>query len=335
MVKVVDVARRAGVSPTTVSRVVLGRAVVSAETRARVLEAVEALGYQPDPIAQGLRLGRGRSVAFLVGDIEQSVYSELTRQVQTELEAVGLELLLFNLGHSPERLLGLFDRAAALRLRGICLATSDVLPVAELKPRLARLAEQGIAVVSLRQRMDKLGVPSVVHDDAAASASAVERLVARGRAPVAFLGRIAQSATGAERFRGYRTGLERAGRALDPALIWEPTERYRYDAGYEAMANALDRGGAVRGVFCASDELALGAMAAALDRGRKVPDDLAFVGVGGMSWGAHVRPSLTTLAGDPAAVGARVRAIFEDLEAGRTPPRLHTVRMTLVERGSA
>jgi DNA-binding LacI/PurR family transcriptional regulator len=335
VVTVVDVAQRAGVSPTTVSRVLLRRDIVTAETRARVLAAVEALGYQPNPMAQGLRMGRGRSVALLVGDIEQSVYSALTKHVQAALEAIGLELLLFNLGHRQDRLRGLLERAAALRLRGICIASSDVIPIGELKPLIQGLADTGIPVISIGQRLDRHGVPSVVHDDAIAASRAVHHLVARGRAPIAYLGRIKRSAAGSERYRGYRLGLKRSGIALDRRLVWESENRYRYEAGYEEMTNALKRGIVARAVFAASDELALGAMAAALDSKLRVPDDVAFIGVGGIGWGAHVRPSLTTLGGNPSAVGEHVRAIFQRIEEGAEIPLRSTIDMALIVRQSS
>jgi DNA-binding LacI/PurR family transcriptional regulator len=334
-VTVVDVARRAGVSPTTVSRVLLRRGVVTPTTRDRVLKVVAALGYRPNALAQGLRMGRGRSVALLVGDIEQSVYSALTKHVQAALESIGLELLLFNLGHREDRLHALLERAAALRLRGVCIASSDVIPVRTLKPLLRDLAAKGIQVIAIGQRLDRHGIASVVHDDALGATQAVRHLLQQGRAPVAYLGRIRSSAAGSERYRGFRASLEQAGMTLDSRLVWETSQRYRYEAGYAEMSAALDRGLSVRSVFAASDELALGAMAAALDRKLRVPHDIAFIGVGGISWGAHVRPALTTVAGDPAAVGERIRAIFTESDEGRVVPLRSNIKMNLIMRESA
>jgi DNA-binding LacI/PurR family transcriptional regulator len=335
VVTVVDVAQRAGVSPTTVSRVLLSRDIVSPETRARVLEAVEALGYQPNPMAQGLRMGRGRSVALLVGDIEQSVYAALTKHVQAALEAIGLELLLFNLGHRQDRLRGLLGRAAALRLRGICIASSDVIPIRELGPTIQGLVDGGIPVISIGQRLDRAGIPSVTHDDTAGVSRAVSYLVETGRAPIAYLGRIKSSAAGRARFQGYRQALRRAGIAFDERLVWESENKYRYEAGYAEMTAAMARGVSVRGVLAASDELALGAMAAALDGGLRVPEDIAFIGFGGVSWGAHTRPALTTIAGNPEALGEHVRAIFQAVEDDREIPLLSSIELKLIRRQSA
>ena len=103
MVSVVAVAAHAGVSPATVSRVIAGRVPVAAETRARVLEAVEQLGYRPNEVARSLRAGRGRAVALVTGDIEQGIYAALAKNVQSELEALGLDLLLFKPRPQPLR----------------------------------------------------------------------------------------------------------------------------------------------------------------------------------------------------------------------------------------
>jgi len=273
-------------------------------------------------------------VALLVGDIEQNIYSAPTKHVQAAFEAIGFELLLFDLGHRHDRLRGLLERAAALRLRGICIASSDVIPVRELRPLMRDLAEKHIPVIGLNQRLDGMGVPSVTHDDEAGTARAVRHLIRSGRAPVAYLGRIRRSATGRERFRGYRTALTEAGIADDPALVWESQQRYRYEAGYGEMSEALDRGIRVRSVFGASDELALGAMAAALYRGLRVPEDIAFVGFGGIGWGAHVRPALTTIAGDWPEFGKRVSEVFLALDEGRPAPRRSVIETKLIERQS-
>src|SRR5262249_26011953 len=141
------------------------------------------------------------------------------------------------------------------------------------------------------------------------------------------------SATGTERYRGYLAALKGAGIAVDPDLIWDCS--YRYTAGYEAMSKALDRKLAFRSLLAASDELALGAMAAALDRGLKVPEDLAIIGFGGIAWGEHVRPALSTLGADPKAIGEHVRDVFRDLLDGRDVKRQTVAKRPLVLRQSA
>jgi DNA-binding LacI/PurR family transcriptional regulator len=330
---VFDVAKRAGVSPSTVSRVLTGQDIVTPDKRARVLKAAEELAYRPNAVAQALRLGRGRTVALLVGDVEQSVNSALTHHVQQALEEIGLDLLLFNLGHREDRLRALLRRAEGLRLRGLIIASPHRMSITDLRPLLDDLERAGISVVSVGQRLDRHGIPSIVHEEAPAASRAVAHLIAAGRTPVAFVGRITGSATGQERYRGYRRGLAAAGIPLDKELVWE-CSYYRYVAGYDAMSRGIARGQRPRALLAASDELALGAMAAAFDAGLKVPQDLAVVGFGGVEWGAHVRPSLTSLGADPAGIAGLVRDAFRAFEEGREPPLRSIVARPFLERQS-
>ncbi|HUA53080.1 MAG TPA: LacI family DNA-binding transcriptional regulator [Candidatus Sulfotelmatobacter sp.] len=334
MVTVVDVAQHAGVSTATVSRVLNGRDPVSPEARSRVLKAVRLLGYRPNSVAQSLRRGHSRTVALLAGDIEQGIYSTLTKHVQAALEDIGLDLLLFNLGHREDRLHHLLAHASSLGLRGVLIAAPHVLSIGRLRPHLATLAENGIPLISVGQRLDRHGIPSLVHDDAAGAARATRHLLDTDRAPIAFLGRIKESAVGRERYRGYRRALAERRIESVPELVWESADRYRAEAGYAATADALDRGVRPRAVLASSDELALGGMAAALDRGVRIPDDIAFVGFGGIEWSRYVRPALSTIGLDLAAVGAHVAAMFRTLDAGRPIAPLTVVEPALTTRGS-
>src|SRR5690606_4762977 len=107
------------VSIATVSRTLSGKNFVSPEVRQQVLEAVRQLDFQPDHMAQGLRRGRGNVVALVVSDVAQGVNSALTRYLQSALSDFNLDLLLYNLGHTSERLERFLDRAERMRLTGI------------------------------------------------------------------------------------------------------------------------------------------------------------------------------------------------------------------------
>ncbi|MDB5414020.1 MAG: LacI family transcriptional regulator [Rubritepida sp.] len=330
MATVRDVALLAGVSPATVSRVLNGRTVVSPEARTRVLAAVKELDFQPNTMAQGLRLGRGTSVALLVGDIEQGVYSALTRHIQEALAELGLDLLLYNLAHSEERLLRILERAPSLRLRGVIIATADVIPIAALQA--VALGRSGIVVLSVGQRLHRHGITSIVHGERAAVAQSVGYLIEQGRTPIAYVGRIAESVTGSDRFGGYKAALARAGLAVDRNLVWDVA--YRYNAGYEALSRALDAGIVIGGVQAGSDELALGAVAAIRDRNLRVPEDIAVIGLGDIELGAHARPALTTLSAHPKLIAEKVRQIIGAGES-RKVPALSVIPRKLILRQSA
>jgi DNA-binding LacI/PurR family transcriptional regulator len=335
MVSVVAVATHARVSPATVSRVLAGRVPVATETRARVLKAIEQLGYRPNEVARSLRVGRGRSVALVTGDIEQGIYATLAKHVQSELEALGLDLLLFNLGHRQDRLRHFLERAPSLGLRGILLSSPHVMDMDELAPAMLAASKGGIEILSVSQDLSAFGVASIVHDDSGGAAAATAHLLAKGHAPVAFVGRIATSAVGRARFDGYRKALRAHRHRIDRALVWDISQGYRADAGYQAMSEALTRDLRFRAVVAASDELALGCMAAAADRGLAVPTDVAVVGFGGLGWGIFARPAISTVSLDADAVARAVGDFFRTAGRGFRSGKRQVVPAKLVLRQSA
>jgi len=332
---VMDVARRAKVSSATVSRVLSGHSNVTPETRERVMEAVRLLGYQPNIMAQSLRLGRSRSVALLTGDIEQGTFPAMTHHMQMALEEIELDLLLFNLGHREDRLHHLFDRAVAMGLRGIVLAAPRLFNMEQFLPRVEALQRAGILIVSVGQRLDTRGIPSIVYDNALGGFKAAAYLYERGRLPAVFAGRIKDSYVGRERYRGFQKALSHFGVISPESGLWEYTDRYRSDAGYHAVARALDAGTKIRGVVAMSDELALGGMSAALDRGLRIPEDMAFVGFGALEWGEYMRPALTSVRIDSAVIATEIKNVFSAFVAGKKVKKLSLIEPELVVRQSA
>lgn len=311
MVSVFDVARHAGLSIATVSRALSGSSSVKEKTRARVLESVQALGYTPNTFAQSLRQGRGRTVALVTGDIRHGIYAALAKHVQLELESLGLDTLLYDLDHRDQRLQHLLERAPAMGLRGILLATADAFDIDKLAPQFRAAQDNGILIASVTQRLDAHGITSIVHDNLKGAREAVLHLHDRGHRPIAFLGRITTSGTGRERYEGYLEGLSQIGQEVADALVLEIFEGYRSDAGYKGVREALDRGISFGGLIAASDDMALGAMSALRERGLRIPEDVAVIGFGGFEWGSHINPPLTSLVLDTETMASGIRRLFD------------------------
>ncbi|HLI11648.1 MAG TPA: LacI family DNA-binding transcriptional regulator [Alphaproteobacteria bacterium] len=336
MVSVVDVARRAGVSVATVSRVLSGADIVAADTKLRVMRSVRELGYQPNVIAQSLRRGQSRTVALVTGDIEQGIYAALAKEVQRRFSEIDLDLMLVDTAHDEKRLAQLLARAASLGLRGLLLALPHFMRTGRLRPLLRKATEQGVSIISVSQKLDNLGLRSIVPDDKAGAVLAVRHLLERGHERIAFLGRTSISAVARLRFEGYRIGLmPRLGR-IPSGLAWDIARGYRFKAGYEAVSQRLKSGVRFDAVLASSDELALGGMAAALDQGRRVPEDIAFVGFGGLQWGRYIRPALTSVEVDVAALASFVVEFFRERTDDGEDMSLSTlVPYRLIPRGSS
>lgn len=333
MATTADVARLAGVSVATVSRALSGQGNVTPETTEKVLRAARELDFQPDLMAQGLRRGKSNTVALVVADIQQGVNPTLAKCIQTALGELGLDLMLYDLGHDLDRLDRLLARAVGMRLNGLIMAATDVLPKASVAVGLAKLMEHGITVVACGQSFDRQGIPSVIHEEAAAVERSVSYLIERGLTPVAFAGRVTGSVLGRERYKGYQQALKRHGIALDDSLVWD--RAYRYQAGYDSMLAALERGIRFRSLQASSDEIALGAMAALQDAGLRVPEDVALIGAGNVEWSRHVRPALTTLGSQPKVMADHIQAIFRAHQEGRAPRKLSVVPRPFLIQSSA
>lgn len=330
MTTVTDVAKRANVCIATVSRVLNGSATVSPQTRERVMQAVADLYYTPNKAARNLKSGKSSTVAFAVSDIEQSEDASLTKYLQPTLQTIGLDFVLYNLTHSQDRLMRLLQDADRFGVCAVVISTSEAIDEQELADHAARLAAQNINLIMIDYDMSHVGIPSVVHDDAAAAEASVKFLIETGRTPIAYLGRHATSRTGQRRRQGYVNALEKAGLPIDPDLTWD--FYYRSAAGYEAVDRAIGRGLKFRAIQCGSDELAMGAIAALLDHKVSIPDEVAVIGFGNSTWASHLRPALTTLSSNPQQVSMAVR----DLLTGKADMPLRTViQRNFVRRDSA
>ena len=310
MTTVTDVAKRANVCIATVSRVLNGSAIVSPKTRERVMQAVADLYYTPNKAARNLKSGKSSTVAFAVSDIEQSEDAALTKYLQPTLQTIGLDFFLYNLSHSKDRLKRLLQEADRFGLSAMVLSSSEAIDEQELAHHAARLAEQNISLIMIDYDLSHCGVPSVVHDDEAASETSVRYLIETGRTPIAYLGRHATSRTGQRRRQGYVNAHRQAGLPIDPDLTWD--FYYRSAAGYEAVDRAIERGLKFRAIQCGSDELAMGAIAALLDHKVAIPDEVAVIGFGNSTWASHLRPALTTLSSSPQQVATTVRDLLTE-----------------------
>lgn len=332
MTTVLDVAKRAGVSPATVSRVLSEKSVVAPATKERVLRAVSELGYEPNLFAQGLRSGKNNTVAFAIGDIEQYVYLQLSQHMQNALEAVGRDLLLFNLGHRGDRFEAILNRARALRLSGLVLATSDPIDTSVIERFRAEVEFSACPIIVVGQDATDAGIPSVWHDDDESAFAAATYLLRQGCRKVGYVGRIEGSAVGTWRYEGYRRALEEWGAELVPDRVFDCA--YRYPAGYASGQKIAARRDEFDAVLCGSDEMALGVMAAASDAGISVPEELSIVGFGDIEWASFVRPGLSTLSTNYRGLAARAAEVIVASEAATTPVLEHRLGRELMIRGS-
>ena len=284
---ITDVARLAGVHPSTVSRA-LHRAdfPVGAETRRRVLAAVQRLEYRPSAVARGLRLRRTRTLGMLVPDITNPFFPPIIRGAEEAARDRGYELVLCNTDDETER-----EKASLRVLRerqadGLLIATSRMADAT-----LASVRRERFPFVLVNRGSRVAEDPAVEVNNARAAAEIVAHLVLLGHTRIAHIAGPLGTTTGAERAAGYRDALRDRGLPVDATLIAEAAA-YSEDAGYVAARALLDM--APTAIFAANDLLALGALRAAREKGVRVPLDLSLVGINDIPMVGLIDPPLTT-----------------------------------------
>ncbi|MCW2882342.1 MAG: LacI family transcriptional regulator [Sphaerisporangium sp.] len=303
------VAARAGVSKSSVSRVVNGETTVSAHIRDLVVKAVRELGYVPNGAARSLATQRTNAVAVIVSDppkglvSDDPMFSTVVRTVSRELEMAGKQVTLMLAG-SHESQLRVEQFVAAGHVAGVMLVSmhgADPLP--------GSLARMGLPMVSFGRSAP--GVPYVDNDNVGGAAVAVKHLLDRGRRRIATITGPLDMIASQDRLTGYRETLRDTGRRSIVAI-----GDFTRISGTEGMRQLLDDDPALDAVFAANDLMAIGALRALREAGRMVPDDVAVVGFDDIEAALYTTPPLTTVRspmGDQAAATARLLlGLFED-----------------------
>ena len=229
-----DVARAAGVSPATVSRVLNGNSTVSPDRAARVAEAAAALGYQPHGPARALRQQRTRLWAVIVSDIQNPFFTAMVRAIEDVGRAEGHRVVLCNSDEDPAREASYIEVAVAERMGGVVIA-----PASERSSRVDALLERQIPVVTVDRRLrhGRDLVDSVMVDNRAGALAATEHLIGAGAKRVACITGPARASTAAERLIGYRAAVRRAGREPVQELVRHAD--FRFDGGHAAALDLL------------------------------------------------------------------------------------------------
>ncbi len=322
-----DVARLAGVSPITVSRALNTPEQLTAETLARVREAVARTGYVPNRVAGGLASSRSRLVAVLVPTIASPVFLETVQAMTEAFSEAGYQVMLGQSGYGTEREEALLDAIIGRRPDGIIV--TGIMHSPEVRRRL------GAAGIPVVETWDLTPTPIdmvVGFSHEKVGLSVAEYLLTRGCRKPGIIS--ADDLRAGLRREGFTAGVARAGvNEVPAALVPTPTT---LGAGRRSLAALLERHPDLDAVFCSSDMMALGALTEAAVRGIDVPGRLRVVGFGDNNFAADASPALTTVRIDGTAIGRKAAAFVIDRAEGR-PIEHHVVDLgfQIVPRASA
>jgi DNA-binding LacI/PurR family transcriptional regulator len=324
-----DVAARAGVSIKTVSNVVNGYVHVAPDTRARVQDAIDALGYKPNVAARQLRSGRSGVIALALPELQSPYFAEVAGLIVQAAELRSWTVLIDQTDGQADR-----ERNLVAGLRRHAIDGLIFSPLALAGEELA--GRDDTPMVLLGERIWHGPADHVAIDNTAAAADATRHLAGLGRRRIAAIGAQDRpsAATAHQRLAGYHVALDEAGLAADPRLIAEVENFHRAD-GAAAMGRLLDLPEPPDAVFAFNDLLALGAIRMLLTRGLRVPRDVAVAGFDDIEDGRFSTPTLTTIAPDTRQIARlAVDLLAERLEEAPEPPREIRVGHRLMIRES-
>lgn len=329
MATVADVASRAGVSVSTAARVLSGTGYAAEDTRRVVLEAARELGYVPNQIARSLRTRQTRMVGLLIGDVENSFYSVIAKNVESVAKGAGYHVVLCNGDDDPA-----VEREYLKLLEGMHVDALIVTPTSKNRRHLARLMETGIVIVQVDRRVDGLEADAILVDNEAGAASAVGHLLDAGHTRIGILAGELDVATATQRLAGYQRALKERGVAIRESLI-KPGSFHR-DHAIEDATELIRARPTPTAIVAANNILAEGALIALEQQGLQVPRDMSLVAFDDVQWMSMVEPPLTTVR-QPVADMARSAAelALRRLREGRDgPPSVVVFRTELIERAS-
>jgi LacI family transcriptional regulator len=295
MASITEVARLAGVSTATASRVVSSADYpVSAATRERVLDAARTLDYVPNALARGLLKSQIPVVAVIVHDITDPYFAEVVRGVEDAASPAGYLVITCSSERDAERETSYVRLLRSMRAASVIFAASgldDPASNAEIEKHLAAMRGDGAAVVHLSPHA--LGGADVGVDNEAGMASMVEALIELGHREIAFLGGPSSLFVARARLAGYRRGLEDAGIEFDDRLVIHTT--FDKDGGALGVDTLLDGAAPFTAIACANDPLAMGALARLAELGIHVPGAVSVAGFDDVPVAAITSPSLSTV----------------------------------------
>jgi LacI family transcriptional regulator len=297
-VTIYDVAREANVSMATVSRVVNNNPNVKPQTRKKVFEAIERLGYRPNAVARGLASKKTTTVGVVIPDISNSIFAEVARGIEDIANMYHYNIILCNADKRKEKEIRVINTLLEKQVDGLLFMGGVV-----SEDHILAFKTSAVPVVLCATSEENESYPSVDIDHETAAKDAVQYLLAQGHRSIAMIsGPLEDPMNGYARYLGYKTALEEAGLQLDESMV--RIGNYRYESGIDVTKYFLELKNKPSAIFSANDEMAIGAIHTILDSGLRVPEDISVISVDNARMASMVRPKLTSVAQPMYDIGA-------------------------------
>ncbi|MEK7442838.1 MAG: LacI family DNA-binding transcriptional regulator [Chloroflexota bacterium] len=323
-----DVAKKAGVSVATVSRVLNGSPLVTESVQHKVLHAVKELNYQPNRTAQRLRAGRSRVIGLIISDIQNPFFTSVVRGIEDVAYQDGYSLILCNSDEDPEKEKLYINVMRSEEVAGVILASAS-----EAAPQVDDLITYNIPVVAVDRQIADKQIDSVLAANIEGAREAVAYLIKLGHRHIGFVGLPLTHTPGKERYEGYSLALREHNLKLSTDLVCIADAKQQ--GGYEHTRDLLANQPHITALFVANNLMTLGALNAIRERGLKIPDEISVIGFDDMPWASLLQPPLTAVAQPTYELGQRAaELLLGRLKERNKPAVLEHLPTQLIVRGS-
>ena len=332
-ISIEDIARKAGVSHSTVSRALRDNPLISPEVREEIKRLAREMNYVPNAIAQSLQNQRTNTIGVVVTSIADPFYAEVVEGVEQIAQAAGLSVLLSASHRDFEREVAVIDSFHRRRVDGILLADSLI-----SKQHTKQLAKIAVPIVLINSQIEDQSkfFHAVEINDRLGGRLAVEHLIQLGHTAIGYLGMGNRVRSNNLRLEGYCMAMAEAGLSQNPdwIAISREDDAITRDvvAGQRMLPKLLEAG--VTSIFCYNDMVAVGALLACQELGISVPQDLSLVGFDGIALSGYVTPPLTTVSQPMLRIGCCAMQMLLDLLEGKEVKSL-VLSPFLTERSSS
>ncbi|MCD7032733.1 catabolite control protein A [Metabacillus sp. GX 13764] len=297
-ITIYDVAREANVSMATVSRVVNGNPNVKPTTRKKVLEAIERLGYRPNAVARGLASKKTTTVGVIIPDISSTFYAELARGIEDIATMYKYNIILSNSDQNQDKELHLLNTMLGKQVDGLLFMSGNI-----TKAHVEEFKRSPVPIVLAASIDMEEETASVSINYEMATYDAVTMLAEKGHRRIAYVsGPLEEPINKFKKMEGYRRALKEAGIEYDESYVFEGD--YTYDSGIEGFEKLEQLSEKPTAIFVGTDEMALGVIHAAQDKGYHIPQDFEVIGFDNTRLATMVRPLLTTVVQPTYDIGA-------------------------------
>lgn len=328
MSTILDVARLAGVSTATVSRVINSPDSVRASTREKVLQAMNTCNYKYNALARGFVTKKSNTIGLIIPTISNSVFAESTRGVQEYADQKGLKVILGNSYYNHNQEENLINVLRESQVDGLVITTTNL--KGEL---LTSLTDESFPYVLLFSTIRKGPAAAVGVDNYRGGYMATEHLISLGHNRICMVaGNFSMTDRSFHRWHGYKKCLRDHGIQYDKYLLVQTD--YSLPGGRDAIKKLLQLPSPPTAVFCSNDYIALGAAKGARELGLSLPEDLSIVGFDDMQTSNYMVPPLTTIRQPAYDMGHSAAAILHDLIEKKCKPKQVMMELSLIVRES-